>query len=377
VDNARLFERGRRRVLGIAATLEIQQSFLRRVDLDAALRLVVMKARQVMLADVAMVVLERDHDGALEVRALDGQPGELGGTTLPREGALADVVDRATTVRLADGVRIPGLDSVTNALVVACTGPGGAGGALLVATMASQRGRWLGEDDVQALQGFAAQTAIALDRAQAQEDREALAALADRDRVARDLHDVVIQRLFATGLKLQGAMRDVEPEVADRLQSAVSDLDGTIRDIRGAIFELSLSDQDTALRQQLHELIAAARNTLGLSPELTLEGPLDGAVPDSVRPNLLAVLMDSLTNVARHAGASRVEVRVAVRTEPDGGTVVAEIRDDGKGFSAPDHENGLRTMRERAAEHGGSCLIESAPGEGTLVRWEVPLRSQG
>lgn len=332
----------------------MQQALLRRVDLDTALQIVTAKAREVLDADVAMVVLGQDDD-SLRVQALEGEPAEPLDSTLPREGALADVVDRAATVRLAEGVRMPGLDTLASALLVPFTGPGGDGGALVVGTATSRRGRWLAEDDVSALRGFAAQTAIALDRAQAQEDRAALAVLADRDRIARDLHDVVIQRLFATGLTLQSAVRRAsDADVVERLKGAMADLDTTIRDIRGTIFELSRGEGSADLRAQIRDITANARPTLGLRPDLVLDGPLDSAVPDALKPHLVAVLVESLSNAARHACPTRVDIRVSIEGSGDDARVVAEVRDDGNGFAHPGHESGLRNMRQRAESHGGS-----------------------
>ncbi len=373
VENARLFGTVRRRGQWLDATLQIQRAFLRRVDLDSALQLVTTMARAVLEADLAMTVLERD-DGTLVIRALDGGPDELTGSTLPREGALADVVSHAATVSLAEGLRIPGLDAVASALLVPFAGPSGDGGALLVGTTTARRARWLADDDIKALQSFAAQAAIAMDRAQAQEDRAELAVLADRDRIARDLHDVVIQRLFATGLMLQSAVRRAANPEKERLLGAIADLDTTIRDIRGAIFELSRDGPDTGLRAQIHDITSIAARPLGLRPELVLEGPLDSAVPTSLRPDLAAVLMESLSNAARHADAGHVHVRVATEGSGDGSFVVIEVRDDGRGFAAPEHESGLRNMRKRAESRGGSFRVESAPGKGTRVCWRAPLR---
>lgn len=372
VENARLYETVRRRQRWLEATAEIQQAFLRRVDLATALQLLTVRSREVLEADVSLVVLERD-DGALEVRAADGAP-HVAGTELPRQGAIVDTLDRGATVRLAEGVRIRGLEFVQSAFLVPFTGPAGAGGALLVGTRSAQAARWLVDDDVTALRGFAAQVAIAMDRAQAQEDRASLAVLADRDRIALDLHDVVIQRLFATGLTLQGAVRRaVDPEVVQRLNDAVGQLDATIRDIRGTIFDLSHPDEDVSLRGQIRQVATNARPTLGLRPELTLEGPLDSEVPDPLRPDLVAVLIESLSNAARHSAATHVWVRVALEGEDGDRRLVAEVRDDGRGFDAADHESGLRNMRQRAKAHGGTCTVDSSPGVGTTVRWCVSV----
>jgi signal transduction histidine kinase len=240
--------------------------------------------------------------------------------------------------------------------------------------MTARRGRWLAEDDVQALQGFAAQAAIAMDRAQAQQDRAALAVLADRDRIARDLHDVVIQRLFATGLMLQSTVRRAsQPEVVERLAGAVSDLDTTIRDIRSTIFQLSGSNRADDLRDQLRDVVADAHAGLGVHPRLVLEGALDSLVSDDLRADLVAVLVESLSNAARHASPSQIEVRVAIE-RPDGEPrLVLEVRDDGKGCDAPDHESGLRNMRNRAVERGGGFEFVSSAGAGAHVVWWAPL----
>jgi two-component system, NarL family, sensor histidine kinase DevS len=374
VENARLFEETQRRARWATATAEIQRALLRHVDRSAALALVAARAREVAGADISLVVLEQE-EGSLRVEAVDGPRSDLQGAVLPRQGALADVVDRGATMHLGEGVRVPGVDDVVSALLVPFTGPGGAGGVLLVGATATRAGRWASDSDVEELRGFAAQVALALDRAQAQEDRAALAVLADRDRIARDLHDLVIQRLFATGLSLQGAARlAVRPEVAERLTDAIDDLDMTIRDIRGTIFELGRGDGPDDLRRQVHDIVAAVETTLGSKPRLSLEGPLDSTLPPAVRPHLLAVLREALSNAARHAGASSVDVRVAVEETPTA-SVVVEVSDDGKGFSPTGHESGLRNIRERAAEVRGSCEVTTEPGEGTRVRWRAPLQT--
>ncbi|MGI8434387.1 MAG: sensor histidine kinase [Nocardioidaceae bacterium] len=217
--------------------------------------------------------------------------------------------------------------------------------------------------------------ALALDRAQAQEDRAALAILADRDRIARDLHDVVIQRLFATALTLQSAVRRVDGDatVTDKLTGAIADLDSTIRDIRGTIFELESGNESGNLRSQIRDVAVAAEPALGCRPHIVFDGPLDSLVPPSVRPHLLAVLVEALSNTARHADADSVEV--TVRTDGAGmnGRLTAEVHDDGHGFTTVRRESGLRHMRERAASLGGEFAVESVPGHGTVVRWTVPL----
>jgi signal transduction histidine kinase len=193
--------------------------------------------------------------------------------------------------------------------------------------------------------------------------------LEDRERIARDLHDVVIQRLFATGLQLQtAASMATRPELGTRINAAVDDLDTTIRDIRSAIFELR-TPFSAALRTELRQLVQSAAASLGFRPELELAGPLDSAVPDDLRPDLLAVVREALSNVARHARASEVRVRVSVA----GGRLVVTVTDNGVGVAGAAERGGLANMRERAGRHGGTFAAGPAPPTGTTIGWSVPV----
>jgi len=378
IENARLFEEVALRERWLAATADIQRALLGRVDRAEALSLIAARARETTGADLALVVLEQG-DGGLLVEALAtssvGAAGDLMGAALPRDGALGDVVDHGATVHLADGVNVSGVEGIATSMLVPFTGPAGEGGALLVGSETPQGDRWLEEPDVQALRGFAAQAAIALDRAQAQEDRSALAVLEDRDRIARDLHDLVIQRLFASGLTLQGLSRMVkDATVAERVGNIVKDLDQTIQEIRGTIFELGRGTEASQdLRAEIRQVCADAERLLPSRPTVTMRGPLDTAVPAEVRPHLVAFLVEALSNAARHAKSEHVDVVVAVEGPVDTGRVTATVRDDGVGFATLERRSGLRNLRERAQSVGGSFEIESTPGEGTVARWRAPL----
>ncbi|MDX6367898.1 MAG: hypothetical protein QOK30_2974 [Nocardioidaceae bacterium] len=373
IENARLFERLLRREKWLEATAAIQQALLGTVDVTMALAQIAEEARSITEAELAVVVLEQ-NDATLRVEATAGTAAGLTGTVLPREGSLCDVVEHGATVILGEGLRLPGLDHLATALLVPFSGPGGAGGALLVGSGAGATSRALDDDDLQALRGFAAQAALGMDRAQAQEDRATLAILADRDRIGRDLHDLVIQRLFATGLTLQSlARRSESSELAAGVSAVVDGLDGTIRDIRGTIFALGHAEADGSLRSQVPALVSGAKSMLGFTPRVTLLGPLDFAVPDEVRPHLIAVIVEALSNVGRHASATAVDVDVRIEGTGAAATVVLEIRDDGKGFTPHSGGSGLQNLRDRAAEVGGTCSFTSAPGEGTTVCWRAPL----
>jgi signal transduction histidine kinase len=219
---------------------------------------------------------------------------------------------------------------------------------------------------------FGERVALAMAVAEAQADRERIAVLEDRDRIARDLHDLVIQRLFAVGLSVQGAARDViKPTVATRLERVVDDLDETIKDVRRTIYQLHAGPAGAGgLRSEIDEVLEHAEDALGFAPSLRTDGPLS-AVPDEVGADLIAVLRESLTNAAKHADATAVQVEVRV-----GSALEASVTDNGTGMPASlSRRSGLSNLQARAEAHGGSLTISPAQGGGTEVVWWVPLTS--
>jgi signal transduction histidine kinase len=372
VENAALYGESQRRSRWLGATAEIQRTLLAVPVTADALDLVASHARSVTEGELAIVVLE-DPSGELIIEAVSGTEQELIGHRLPREGVWQDVVEHGATIHLAEGVRVPGLPGIESALMVPFRGTDSTGGAILVSTSGKDMQQAPQTDEVAALRGFASQAAIALQLAKAREDRESLAIFADRDRIARDLHDVVIQRLFATGLTLQGLARHIgDPAVAGRLANAVNELDTTIRDIRTTIFELSSNDSVSDLKAQVSEVVGAAQSSLKLKPQLQFQGPVDTLVPDEIRPHLIAVLVEALSNVGRHAQASTVHVVLAVHDHPDK-CVELIVRDDGVGIPDERSESGLANMRRRAEGLGGELRIESRPNEGTTLTWSSPI----
>ena len=220
---------------------------------------------------------------------------------------------------------------------------------------------------------LAAAAGVAIENARLHVRVQELALLEDRERIARDLHDTVIQRLFATGLRLQGAIRLAErPEVAERISQAIDDLDLTVKQIRTAIFGLEATRRTASgLRQRILCLASEAAGPLGFEPQVTFEGPVD-SVPEDVAAELLAVIREALTNAARHAGASQVGLHVVVD-----GDVTARIVDDGRGL--PDEVRaggrGLGNMKTRASRLGGTMQAHPppAPSTGTAIEWRVPV----
>ncbi len=228
--------------------------------------------------------------------------------------------------------------------------------------------------DEELVVGLAAAAGVAIENARLHARVQELALVEDRERIARDLHDTVIQRLFATGLSLQGSTRLIrtEPDAAvARIEAAVDDLDVTVKYIRSAIFGLEASRAAAeGLRDRVLALTRDATSALGFEPRVLFDGPIDTAVSEAVGAEMLATLREALSNVARHAGASRAEVEVVV-----GDSVVLRVVDDGIG--PPDEDaprgQGLKNMAARAAQRGGQFELRPGPPSGTILEWRVPL----
>jgi signal transduction histidine kinase len=373
IDNARMYAQARRRQRWLEAATEITAVLLGEVNRATALQLVAERAREVAEAEFALVMIYDPEADELRVDVAAGAvPAGLLDTTV--QGSRGDIqsvlVDRhiALVEDLGEVTDWPVLLHTGAALLVPLAAGGETLGALAVAYR--QGSVVFAEDpDVALVETFAGQAALAMERARAQDEREMLAVLGDRERIARDLHDVVIQRLFAAGMQLQGASRTpIRPEVRARIDAVVDDLDMTIRDIRGAIFELRATAKGE-LRDEVRNLIDEAGAALGFRPHLTVDGALDSAVDEPARGAALAVLREALSNVARHAQASTAEVAVSAR---DGRLLVA-VTDDGIGVGDAAHAGGLANLRHRAEELGGRFAVGPATPHGTALTWQVPI----
>ncbi|MGD0082128.1 MAG: GAF domain-containing protein [Acidimicrobiales bacterium] len=226
------------------------------------------------------------------------------------------------------------------------------------------------ETDERLLSSLAAAAGVAVDNVRLHERLGELALFADRERIARDLHDTVIQRLFAVGLSLQGLARVVDPpNASERIEAAVDELDLTIADIRSTIFGLEARSANGA-RAEITRVVTEAREALGFLPRVQFQGPLDNSVTTEMTEAAAAVVREALSNITRHARATRAEVAVAVTTEE----LQLSVSDDGIGIrrSSPSG-HGLRNMAARAEQLMGVFEIRSEPGEGTTVIWRIPL----
>lgn len=375
IENARLYALAHRRERWLAATAEITSVLLGEVRRTDALALVARRAREVSEAELALVLLYDEETDQFTVEVVEGSGDrvrELLGAVLPADGTTfreAVTEHRHELVaNLAEAAPWPAPVTAGPAVVAPLAAADTLHGVLVTAHRPDRGGTT--DDDVALLRSFAGQAALAMERARGQEERELLVVLEDRERIARDLHDVVIQRLFATGLQLQSAAPiSARPDVAKRINSAVDDLDATIRDIRRTIFELR-TPMSAALRTEIREAVDVAAESLGFRPGLDLVGPVDSAVPDPVRPDLLAVLREALSNTVRHARAGRVTVGVHV----DAGRVTVTVTDDGVGTDPAAARSGLVNLRERAERLGGEFEIAGVHPHGTALRWSVPLR---
>ena len=226
------------------------------------------------------------------------------------------------------------------------------------------------EEMVVALAGAAG---IAIENARLHARVADLALFEDRERIARELHDTVIQRLFATGLVLQATVRLVErPEVVERLQSMVEDLDVTVRHIRSAIFELHTARlPGNSVRQAVLALCGESSRSLGFEPVVHFDGPIDSLLDEQVAEHVLAVLQEALSNVTRHAAATKVEVSMVTAD----GQLLVSVVDDGRGIEqGVTGGRGLENLRARAGRLGGDVEWGQGPDGGTVLRWRVPLK---
>ncbi|WP_088281060.1 GAF domain-containing sensor histidine kinase [Kineosporia sp. A_224] len=335
VGNARLYRAARRRQTWWEAASQAVQVVVDPgpVDLRAALAEVARIAAAAAGADVATIRLDTEHPSAP-----DGPP-DPGGPD-----------DAGPAARLALPLAV-GPQTLGTMTLVWHEGPGP------------------DHEDALLARTFGERVALAVEASRAASDRAALAVLQDRDRIAQDLHDLVIQRLFAVGLSLQAAGNLARvPEVAKRLARAVDDLDDTIKDVRRTIFQLHGTAVSSPLRDQLEELVATARADLGIAVRLVIEGPIL-AVPDDLAPEVLAVAREALSNVAKHAHAHRVEVSLRI-----GRSLELTVTDDGDGTAPGGRRSGLANLEERATRNGGTFHLRSQPGSGTTLLWSVPRR---
>jgi signal transduction histidine kinase len=375
IENARLFDdaQSRQRWLAAAAALAPQLSTdLRRAAQlvgEAALDAGHCRAVAVSLPGAADDADDADdagrvdrHDPAsLRVDTVVGDGDRLAGRTLPARPAPVQLT--------GSGLHPYGLRS-GHLLLVTCQVHDQPLGVL-----ALHRDEAFRADEIEMVAAFASHVSLAIDHARNERNRRRLAVYTDRDRIARDLHDHVIQRIFAVGLGLQSTLRRLgDRGLEERMIGYITELDATIADIRSTIFSLQHQESgDTrSLRTELFGVVADTSEMLGSDPRVTFVGPLDSSVPDHLRADVLAVVRESLTNVAKHAHASRVSLTVTA--DPRDKMLRVQVDDNGVGIGDDrGRGNGLRNAGVRASYAGGRAEVVRRPEGGTRFVWEVPL----
>ena len=375
IENARLYESATSRGEWLQAIAAITRGVLSAEPEDAgdSLELIARTSLRIAGADLVTVVLPGGPDELLiEVAVGSGADG-LAGTRLPMSGSLSGQVFSTGTplrqsVGYAGSTSRPDLD-LGPVLAVPLHGSGRMHGVLWAAR---RRGRSaFGAEEVEMAAGFANQAALAIELAEARAEQQRAVMLDERERIAADLHDHVIQRLFAAGLSLQSTAGTLRAgEAADRILATVDDLDATIRQIRTSIFQLQQLPQTRApgLRARLLDVATDLTPVLGFEPAVRFSGLID-AVSHDIGEDVLAVVRESLSNVARHARAASAEVDVAATAD----RLTVDIRDDGIGLGSTDRRSGLDNLRRRADRRDGTFTVGPRKPTGTWLSWSVPL----
>jgi signal transduction histidine kinase len=380
IENARLYKSARDRQYWLEANAEIVAALLSGADEVDVLRRIVRQAGSILDADLGVLALTVEDSTDLRVMIAVGvDAGSHQGLVLPAEGSFMGAAmatgEPITTAEVQKDPRVtvgpPRFAGLGPVVAVPMMTGAGAIGALLLGRQ--EQAPPFNASETTPLLAFAGQAALAMELAQRRRAAEQLALLEDRDRIARDLHDLAIQRLFATGMTLQSAVRFVDrPEASERLLRAVDDLDETIKIIRSTIFGLRAHEGERrpqGLRSRATAEIENAARTLGFTPALHMEGLLDTDVPPPVAKDAVAVLIESLSNVSRHAQATGVDVSLVVTS----GTLTVIVTDNGVGLPAEVQRSGLHNLAVRAERRGGRMDTGQGPQGGTRLVWTVPL----
>jgi signal transduction histidine kinase len=375
IDNARLYERARARESWMQATRDIATELLSGIDPARVFRLIADEALKLTGADMALIAVPADAEAAMadvgelvvvETAGAVGHPDEF--DPIPMSGnVIGQAFQHRSPHREVCADDLGGiLDHAGPVMVLPLRATDAVAGVVITArTLGSSP---FTDEQLDTMATFADQAALAWQLATTQRQMRELDILADRDRIARDLHDHVIQRLFAIGLGMQGTIARVRsPEIQQRLSETVDDLQGVIQEIRTAIFDLhGNSAGPTRLRQRLDEAIAQFAGT-GLRTKSQFSGPLSVIEP-GLADHAEAVVREAVSNAVRHGGAT--EVTVLVRVDDD---LAIDVTDNGSGIEDEVTRSGLDNLRRRAEESGGTFEVGRGTANGTVLRWSAPL----
>ncbi|MBM7440245.1 GAF domain-containing protein [Streptomyces sp. HB132] len=381
IENSRLYEESCRRERWLAAGSEVTNSLLSDCPRAEVMALILRRARANVSADLGLIAIPVEGAGKLRIALATGAEAErhhgsfvpMGagylGTSFTRAGA-SETTDIENDPRSRDeAVRWAGFGP---AVAVAIGSGTAVRGVLLLARKKGSTP--FSVEESEPLTAFARQASLAMELAERRKNAEQTAVLEDRDRIARDLHDLAIQRLFATGMTLQGAQRFVtHPQAEQRLRRAVDDLDTTIKIIRSTIFGLRTHDTGGAappgLRSRIAQAVEASTVPLGFAPGLRIEGLVETRVPGPLADHVVAVLVEALSNAARYATAGSIDVHLRVTSE----LLTLTVTDDGVGIPVGAVFSGLDNLRERARAAGGGLYIGAPDGGGTRLTWTAPV----
>ena len=372
----------------LAASTEITKAALSSEDPDSVLPMVVRRAAALAESDLGLVMV-RSEDGRLTVESAYGGPAATGpagdpvGSVLSARSAAAHAARSGEPVvvddLIDDPLTAPYVPSALRVYGPFAVVPFGTRERRLGALAVYRRrgANTFNRVAVDVLTSFAAQAGLALVLAEGSTARQRIAVYQERERIARDLHDVIVQRLYAAGVQLEVLDRRLsdrlEPADSARLSETMEQLDQTIAEVRSTVRALRSADpeppaQVTDLQDSMRSEVQVAGELLGHPPQLDIDGDLTD-VPVAVADHARAALREALSNVVRHSGAKFVLVRVR-RTRTG---LLLQVVDDGCGIPRDVTKRGLRNMEERAVAADGRCTVSSSPDSGTTITWEVPL----
>jgi signal transduction histidine kinase len=373
IDNARLFAESRRRERWSAALAEINVTLLSG-EVDDPLAVVVETVASAVGAE--LVCLIRPRDDGLHIEIARGEGGlSLQGTLVEAEGSLVTRALESAGPVVVDSLSHPqsgefGYGPTVAVPLFADGQP--LGGLTISLPVGSER---FSTADLEMAAEFARQTSVAIAFARARLDRQQLELVEERTRIARDLHDHVIQRLFGAGLALQSASGLADPALAARIAEQVDAIDTAISEIRTVVFTLQSRPNAArdGLRHRVLDVATSAAAALGWSPRLAFAGAIDLFVGDDLADDVVAVVREGLANVTRHARARRGDVRIELAN----GRLIVTIEDDGVGLpESPERSSGTDNLADRAAARGGTFLLAATEPHGTRLEWSVPFAEE-
>ncbi len=376
IANARLFDESLYRERWASALAETARRLMNDED-DEHLGFLIDQVAELADADLVAIALISTSRGELVVDRASG----TGATTLTGLGFPLEPIRLSEALIKGDPVAVPHIHALPDlgfeeqpllggAVVIPFNNGDELAGVLAIARRKDRPD--FSARDIDMGVSFAAHASVAIDRAQAHTVRRRVALLEDRSRIARDLHDHVIQRLFATGLNLQAAAAAVDADAATRIMDQIKEIDGAIAQIRQSIFALnkdSASTSTVSLRARILEIIDRIEDELAPRPRVTFLGPVDFMADAQLTDDVTAVVTEGLANVVRHAQATKVDVTISAAA----GNLSVEVTDNGTGPGDSPRFSGLENLRSRAIGHGGSFSVHDGPTGGTQLVWTVPV----